>query len=55
MLLQNLLVSGRLRQGGSMHTITGNRPHESSAEAAAIMVYTATDTSLVELLTGDEE
>ncbi|MBV7541680.1 hypothetical protein [Acidovorax sp. sic0104] len=54
-LLQNLQVSGPLRQDGSMLYITGNRPHEGGSEAAAIVVHANPDTVRVWLLTGGEE
>ncbi len=55
LLLDNLQVSGPLRQDGSMLYITGNRPHEGSTEAAAVVVHAATNTVRVWLLTGGEE
>lgn len=54
-LLDNLQVSGPLRQDGSMLYITGNRPHDGSTESAAVVVHAATDTVRVWLLTGGEE
>ncbi|WP_426304561.1 hypothetical protein ACN9MJ_17085 [Acidovorax facilis] len=55
LLLDNLQVSGPLRQDGAMLYITGNRPHEGGTEAAAIVVHSATDSVRVWLLTGGEE
>lgn len=55
LLLDNLQVSGPLRQDGSMLYITGNRSQEGGAEAAAVVVHAATDTVRVWLLTDGEE
>ena len=54
-LLDNLQVSGPLRQDGSMLYITGNRPDAGDTAAAAIVIHAATDTVRVWLLTGGEE
>ena len=54
-LLENMRVSGPLRQDGAMLYITGNRPHEGGSEAAAVVIHTATDTVRVWLLTEGEE
>jgi hypothetical protein len=54
-LLENLRVSGPLRQDGDMLYITGNRPHDGAAEAAAIVVHSRSDAVRVWLLTGGEE
>ncbi|MBD9393690.1 hypothetical protein [Acidovorax sp. ACV01] len=54
-LLENLQVSGPLRQDGSMLYITGNRQHEGGTEAAAVVVHAANDTVRLWLLTGGEE
>ena len=55
LLLDNLQVSGPLRQDGAMLYITGNRPHEGGTEAAAVVVHSATDTVRVWLVTDGEE
>lgn len=54
-LLDNLGVSGPLRQEGGMLYITGNRPHEGGTEAAAVVIHPAHDAVRVWLLTGGEE
>lgn len=54
-LLSNLAVSSPLRQEGAMLYITGNRPHQGSTEAAAVVIHPATDSVRVWLLTGGEE
>ncbi len=54
-LLSNLAVSSPLRQEGAMLYITGNRPHQGSTEAAAVVIHPATDAVRVWLLTGGEE
>lgn len=54
-LLDNLGVSSPLRQEGAMLYITGNRPHQGSTEAAAVVVHPASDAVRVWLLTGGEE
>ena len=55
LLLDNLRVSGPLRQDGDMLYITGNRPHEGASEAAAVVVHSRADAVRVWLLTGGEE
>jgi hypothetical protein len=54
-LLDNLGVSGPLRQDGALLYITGNRPHEGGTEAAAVVIHPAADAVRVWLLTGGEE
>lgn len=55
LLLDNLRVSGPLRQDGDMLYITGNRPHEGTHEAAAVVIHAQADAVRVWLLTGGEE
>lgn len=54
-LLDNMGVSSPLRQEGALLYITGNRPHQGGTEAAAVVVFPATDAVRVWLLTGGEE
>lgn len=54
-LLDNMRVSTPLRQEGALLYITGNRPHQGSTEAAAVVIHPAQDAVRVWLLTGGEE
>lgn len=54
-LLENLGVSGPLRQEGGLLYITGHRPHSGDTEAAAVVIHPAADAVSVWLLTGGEE
>lgn len=54
-LLENMGVSGPLKQEGAMLYITGNRPHRGGTEAAAVVIHPAQDAVRVWLLTGGEE